>query len=58
MKRKENSKHTGQLLEKCLSPVVILSMEKTMVAKVISELSQILDLRFFQKLATGTVNLP
>ncbi len=33
--------------QKVLSPLVILSMEKTMVAMVISELKSFLDLKFF-----------
>ncbi len=36
--------------KKILSPLVILSMEKTVVAMVISELKSFLDLRFFEKL--------
>ncbi len=49
----------GPVSQKILSPLVILSMEKTMVTMVISDLSPFLDLRFFEKLnphVLGTCN--
>ncbi len=47
--------YRGRLLKTILKLLVILSMEKTMVDKVISELKSISRLfsRFFQKLETG-----
>ncbi len=38
---------------KILSPPVILSMKRKMVAKVISEVKSVSGLKLFQKLATG-----
>ncbi len=43
-----NPRSAANFLKKYLSPLMILSMEKTMVAKVINELSPFLDLRFLQ----------
>ena len=39
----------GPVSQKILSPLVILSMEKTMVAKVISELKSISRLKIFRE---------
>ena len=41
--------HWGQFLKKILSPLVILSMEKTMVTMVISELKSISRLKIFRE---------
>ncbi len=47
----------GPVSQKILSPLVVLSMEKTMVVKVISEILSVSRLKdFFQKLAPGIVN--
>ena len=43
----EGLKSRGQFLEKYLSPLVILSMEKTKVAVVISELKSVSRLKIF-----------
>ncbi len=39
----------GQFLKKSLSPLVVLSMEKTMVTMVISELKSISRLKIFRE---------
>ncbi len=44
---KNVAKSRGQFLKDILSPLVILSMEKTMVTKVISELKSVSRLKIF-----------
>ncbi len=47
-------RHQGPVSHKILSPLVILSKEKTMAAMMISELKSILKLRFSQKMVPGS----
>ncbi len=46
----------GGGFSKNLNPIVILSMEKTMVAKVISEVKSVFRLKLLKKVASDVLN--
>ncbi len=52
--KQSTNQTTGQFLQKILSPLVILSMEKTMVTKVISELKSVSRLKIFPETGPST----
>ncbi len=52
-----DSKSCVQFLKKILSPLVILSMEETMVTKVISELNSVSRLKIFPEAGPRCTNI-